>query len=138
MRLIQRTTRKLRTTEAGEIYLRHCARAVRELELGEAALQSTTARSSGVLKMTASSVIGHAVMRRAAKAYAAEYPDVSLELMLTGRIVVEGVDLAIRWVGALYDSSLIARSFFRRARTCGITQMPAEPRRTTTRASSPT
>jgi DNA-binding transcriptional LysR family regulator len=44
-----------------------------------------------------------------------KYPDVSLELIVTNQIVDlvdEGVDLAIRWAGALIDSSLIARRFF--------------------------
>jgi DNA-binding transcriptional LysR family regulator len=114
VRLIQRTTRKLRMTEAGERYFHHCAIAIREVELGEAALQSTKGRPYGVLKVTASVDLGHALLPRIARAYAAKYPDVSLELILTNRVVdlvEEGVDLAIRWAGALQDSSLIARRF---------------------------
>jgi DNA-binding transcriptional LysR family regulator len=114
VRLIQRTTRKLRMTEAGERYFHHCAVAVREVELGEAALQSAKEKPYGVLKVTASVDLGHALLPRIARAYAAKYPDVSLELILTNRIVdlvEEGVDLAIRFGGALKDSSLIARRF---------------------------
>lgn len=115
VRLIQRTTRKLRMTEAGERYFHHCAIAIREVELGEAALQSTKRRPHGVLKVTASVDLGHALLPRIARAYAAKYPDVSLELILTNRIVdlvEEGVDLGIRWARAMKDSSLIARRFF--------------------------
>ena len=115
VRLIQRTTRKLRMTEAGEKYFHHCAIAIREVELGEAALQSGKEKPSGVLKVTAPVDLGHAFLPRIAQAYAAKYPDVSLDLILTNRIVdlvEEGVDLAIRWVRALKDSSLIARRFF--------------------------
>ena len=115
IRLIQRSTRKLRVTEAGKTYFRHCAIAVREVELAEAALQSTKGRPSGVLKVTAPLEIGHSVLPRIAHAFASKYPDVSLELMVTNRLVDlvdEGVDLAIRWAGALKDSSLIARRFF--------------------------
>ena len=115
VRLLQRTTRKLRMTEAGEMYFRHCAIALREVELGEAALQSAKAKPYGVLKVTAPIDVGHAFLPRIARAYAAKYPDVSLELVLTNRIVdlvEEGVDLAIRWAGALKDSSLVARRFF--------------------------
>jgi DNA-binding transcriptional LysR family regulator len=114
-RLIQRTTRKLRMTEAGEKYFRHCEIAIREVELGEAALQSAKEKPYGVLKITASVALGHALLPRISRAYAAKYPDVSLELILTNRIVdlvEEGVDLAIRFAGALKDSSLIARRFF--------------------------
>ena len=112
--LIQRTTRKLRMTDVGEKYFHHCAIATREVELGEAALQSAKVKPSGVLKVTAPVDFGHALLPRIARAYTAKYPDVSLELILTNRIVdlvEEGVDLAIRWAGALKDSSLIARRF---------------------------
>jgi len=114
VRLIQRTTRKLRMTEAGEKYFHHCAIATREVELGEAALQSAKEKPSGVLKITAPVDFGRAVLPRIVRAYAAKYPDVSVELTVTNRIVdlvEEGVDLAIRWAGALKDSSLIARRF---------------------------
>ena len=114
VRLIERTTRKLRMTEAGATYFHHCAIATREVELGEAALQSAKAKPSGVLRVTVPADLGHALLPRIAKAYAAKYPDVSLELTLTNRVVdlvEEGVDLAIRWAGSLKDSSLIARRF---------------------------
>jgi DNA-binding transcriptional LysR family regulator len=39
-----------------------------------------------VLKVTASADIGHALMSRAAKVFAAKFPDVSFELMLRERI----------------------------------------------------
>ncbi|QOG23112.1 MULTISPECIES: LysR family transcriptional regulator [Bradyrhizobium] len=112
--LIQRTTRKLRMTDVGEKYFHHCAIAAREIELGEAALQSAKVKPSGVLKVTAPIDLGHVLLPRIAQAYTARYPDVSLELILTNRVVdlvEEGVDLAIRWAGALKDSSLIARRF---------------------------
>jgi len=115
VRLIQRTTRKLRVTDAGQKYFHHCANAIREVELGEAALQSAKAKPHGVLKVTAPVVLGHTLLPRIARAYALKYPDVSLELIITNRavdLVGEGVDLAIREAGALRDSSLVARRFF--------------------------
>jgi DNA-binding transcriptional LysR family regulator len=115
VRLIQRTTRKLRMTEAGEKYFHHCAIAVREVELGEAALQAVKGKPHGVLKVTAPPVMGDTLLPRIAHAYAMKYPEVSLDLIVTDRVVDlvgEGVDLAIRAKGALKDSSLIARRFF--------------------------
>jgi len=114
IRLIQRTTRKLRMTEAGETYFHRCAIATREIELGEAELQSAREKPYGVLKITAPVDFGRAVLPRIVRAYTAKYPDVSVELLVTNRIVdlvEEGVDLAIRWAGALEDSSLVARRF---------------------------
>lgn len=113
--LIQRTTRKLRMTEAGEQYFRHCADAIREVEMAEAALQSTSGKPSGVLKVTAPVDLGHTLLPRLVHAYAARYPDVSVELIITNRVVDlvgEGIDLAIRPSQALQDSSLVAQRFF--------------------------
>jgi DNA-binding transcriptional LysR family regulator len=114
VRLIQRTTRKLRMTEAGERYFHHCSIATREVELGEAALQSAKGKPHGVLKVTAPVDLGRALLPRIVHAYTAKYPDVSVELIITNRVVnvvEEGIDLAVRWAGALKDSSLIARRF---------------------------
>jgi DNA-binding transcriptional LysR family regulator len=114
VRLIHRTTRKLRMTEAGEKYFRHCAIATREVELGEAALQSAKQKPLGVLRVSAPVDFGRAVLPRIVRAYTAKYPDVSVDLIVTNRVVdvvEEGIDLAIRWAGSLKDSSLIARRF---------------------------
>ena len=113
--LIQRTTRKLRVTDAGQQYFRHCAAAIREVEVAEAALQSTSGKPSGVLKVTAPVDLGHTLLPRLVHAYAAKYPDVSIELLVTNRVidlVGEGIDLAIRPGQTLKDSSLIAQRFF--------------------------
>lgn len=113
--LIQRTTRKLRVTEAGEEYFRHCASAIREVELAEAALQSASGKPSGVLRVTTPVDLGHTVLPRIVHAFAAKYPGVSVELLVTNRVVdlvAEGIDLAIRPSQALKDSSLIAQRFF--------------------------
>src|SRR5882757_8208273 len=78
VRLIQRTTRKLRVTEAGELYFSHCATAVREVELGEAALQSTKRKPYGLLKVTAPPGLGHTLLPRIARAYAMKHAGVHL------------------------------------------------------------
>jgi DNA-binding transcriptional LysR family regulator len=114
LKLIQRTTRKLRVTEAGAKYFHHCANAIREMELGEAALQSTQGEPTGVLKVTAPVDIGHMLLPRITRAYLARYPGTSIELLVSNRIVDlvgEGIDLAIR-AGTLNDSSLVAKRFF--------------------------
>jgi DNA-binding transcriptional LysR family regulator len=114
LKLIQRTTRKLHVTEAGMKYFRHCSNAIHEIELGEAALQSTQGEPTGVLRVTAPVDVGHLVLPRITRAYLARYPGTSVELLVSNRfvdLIGEGVDLAIR-AGTLKDSSLIARRFF--------------------------
>lgn len=111
---IHRTTRKLHVTEAGEKYFHHCANAVRELELGEAALELSQGKPTGVLKVTAPVDIGHTVLPRVIRTYLARYPAITVELVISNQVVDlvgKGVDLAIR-AGSLKDSSLIAKRFF--------------------------
>ena len=111
--LIQRTTPKLSVTEAGEHYFRHCANAVREIELGEAALLATQDTPTGLLKVTSPIDLGHTLLPKIVHAYLEQYPGTSVELNLSNRIsdlVGEGIDLAIR-AGRLDDSSLIAKRF---------------------------
>lgn len=113
--LIQRTTRKLRVTDAGQQYFRHCADAIREVEVAEAELQSTSGKPSGVLRVTTPVDLGHTLLPRIVHAYTAKHPDVSVELLITNRVVDlvgEGIDLAVRPSQALKDSSLIAQRFF--------------------------
>src|SRR6185503_16627305 len=113
--LLYRTTRRVRVTEAGEEYFRHCAQAIREVETAEAALQSAADKPSGILKVTAPVDLGHTLLPRIVHAYAARYPDISVELLVTNRVVDlvgEGMDLAIRPSQVLKDSSLIAQRFF--------------------------
>ena len=97
--LIQRTTRKLYVTQAGEQYYRHCATAVREIALGEAALMATHNTPSGVLKLTAPVDLGHTLLPKIVHAYLERYPGTRVELLLSNRmadLVGEGIDLAIR------------------------------------------
>ena len=112
--LIHRTTRQLHVTEAGEKYFHHCANAIREVALGEAALQSSQGTPTGLLKITAPVDIAHTVLPRVTRAYLAKFPDMSVELIVSNRVtdlVGEGFDLAIR-AGTLKDSSLIAKRYF--------------------------
>ncbi len=112
--LIQRTTRRLHVTDAGQTYFRHCALAIKEIEIGEASLFASQDHPSGLLRLTAPIDIGHSILPSIVCGYLKKYPDTEVELILTNRmidLVGEGVDLAIR-VGQLKDSTLVARKFF--------------------------
>jgi DNA-binding transcriptional LysR family regulator len=111
--LIQRTTRRLRVTDAGQEFFQHCSSAVRQLELGESAVASRQARPSGLLRVTAPVALGRKFLPAITHNYLKKYPDVGVEMLITNRVldlVQEGIDLAIR-PGRLRDSSLVARRF---------------------------
>jgi len=111
--LITRTTRKLRLTEAGKAYFEHSQVAVRRLEQARAEMSSARDHPSGLLKITAPVDISHTVLAKVTDAFILRYPGVTVELMVTNRIVDllgEGIDLAVR-AGALRDSRLVGRRF---------------------------
>jgi DNA-binding transcriptional LysR family regulator len=111
VRLLQRTTRKLRLTDAGRQFYRRMQAVLSEAEAATRALRSGDAATRGIVRISApvgfaspqfSSIIA-ALLRR--------HPELVIDLSLTNRVVdlvADGIDLAIRG-GVLPDSSLVAR-----------------------------
>lgn len=111
--LLQRTTRKLSVTQAGEAYFRRCVRGLEEIEAAETEAVSSRSEPQGTLKITAPVDIGHTLLPPLVQAYLRKHPKTAVELLVTNRVVDlvgEGVDVAIR-AGELEDSTLIARKF---------------------------
>jgi DNA-binding transcriptional LysR family regulator len=111
--LLQRTTRNLRVTQAGEAYFTRCVQALEHLEAGENELATTLRKPHGLLRVTASVAVGHCVLPAVIREFVAAYPEVEVEIVVNNRVVdliAEGVDLAIR-AGKLKDSRLIAKKF---------------------------
>jgi DNA-binding transcriptional LysR family regulator len=111
--LIQRTTRKLNITEAGEAYFRRCVVALEELQAAETEVTSSQAAPQGVLRITAPVDAGHTILPIMVRAFLKEYPTMEVDLVITNRVVdlvAEGVDIAMR-AGELEDSTLIGKRF---------------------------
>ncbi len=109
--LIQRTTRRLHLTDSGQIYFKHAVRAIAELQQAQTLTQEAQGGIQGKLKVTAAVEIGMSSVSDAVSVFIAKHPDVSVELVLTDRVVDlvgEGVDLGIR-MGELKDSTLISK-----------------------------
>jgi DNA-binding transcriptional LysR family regulator len=113
MTLIQRTTRQLRPTAAGERYFEECRLALRRLAAAEEELTASAASAAGLLRITAAVDIAQSLLPPIIAGFRQAYPETRLELIVTDRIVdliADGIDLAIR-VGPLRDSGLITRAF---------------------------
>lgn len=111
VRLLHRTTRFVRLTEAGERYLESAQRVLAEVDEAEERARGDRERPRGRLIVTAPVIFGRQHVTPLLRDYLAAYPDVSAELILNDRylhLVDEGIDVAIR-IGALEDSSLVAR-----------------------------
>jgi LysR family transcriptional regulator, regulator for bpeEF and oprC len=109
--LIERSPRKIRLTELGEVFFQHCQRVAQEIEEAEAAIGTLRGVVRGRLRVAAPVTFGRSLLSPAISGFLQTYPDISLELELTNRKVdpaEEGFDFVIR-LGPLEDSSLIAK-----------------------------
>lgn len=109
--LLNRSTRSLHLTEAGQIYYEHGLRIREELSAAEAQVQSVTARPRGQLKVSAQVSFGFMYLAAPTTAFMRRYPDVAVEILLEDQRfepIDDSVDLAIR-MGPLPPSSLVSR-----------------------------
>ncbi len=111
VRLLNRTTRRISITEAGQAYYERCLYVLVEIDEMENTIGETTVAARGTLKINAPMAFGVSHLARAVAEYQREQPEVNVNLTLDDRVVdvvSEGFDLAIR-IGRLAESSLVAR-----------------------------
>lgn len=117
-RLFERTTRQLRLTEEGRMYLLHCQQALQALEDAHAALQAGRSVVRGKVRISATSDFGRHVLKGWLDEFNVQYPEVTFALVLSdslSNLLLDDIDLAIRF-GVPPDSSLIARHLARNRR----------------------
>lgn len=101
VRLIHRTTRRVRLTELGLLYCERARRVLEELDTSERELQHVDPDPKGTLRITAPVVLGHARVLPVIMAFQRRFPDVRLLFDATDRVVdliAERVDIAVRTV----------------------------------------
>ncbi len=110
-KLIQRTTRKLSLTEAGEQYYSYIHRAKSLVNEGEDAISSLQGSPKGHLKVSVPMVFGELHIAPLLSEFLRLYPDIKLNLSMDDKVVdlvKDGLDMTLR-IGALSDSNLVAR-----------------------------
>ena len=111
VRLMNRTTRKLGLTEAGEAYYRESSQLLQQLDDLDATISDQTTAPRGLVRVSAPRNFGERTLAPAIFAFLVKFPEVTLDLRLEDRyvdLVDEGVDVALR-ISTMADSSLIAR-----------------------------
>jgi DNA-binding transcriptional LysR family regulator len=109
-RLLQRTTRQVSLTNAGELFLADIGPALQQLGDASQRIVDATKEPRGLVRMTATMAMGER-LGAILLGLLDQYPHVRFELELTDRnvdLIGEGFDLALR-AGKLGDSSLVAR-----------------------------
>ena len=111
IRLFQRSTRKLETTELGAIYFQRIAPLIDELESARRIAVDIDRQPQGTLRVTAGLAFAQQQIVPLLPELAKIYPSLSIELILTDAyldLIAERIDVAIR-LGNLQDSSYMAK-----------------------------
>ncbi|HZI14626.1 MAG TPA: LysR family transcriptional regulator [Myxococcus sp.] len=112
VRLLDRTTRSLRLTEAGEAYYERCARIAAEAAEADSLVRSHGQAPRGLLRITAPPALGTLFLGRPLTEYLERCPEVRVEVVLHERTLdlrEDGFDVALR-IGELpSDGSYIIR-----------------------------
>jgi DNA-binding transcriptional LysR family regulator len=110
-RLLQRSTRQIRLTEAGTTFYERASRGLAGVEEAASAVADLQGSLRGPIRITAPGDAGAWLLAPLVARFAAEHPAVYVELVLTGRVVdlvAEGFDFALR-AAPMHDSALVAR-----------------------------
>ena len=110
LRLLTRTTRYVRVTDAGARFAEDCRRILAEIEEAETVATGTHAAPRGTLTLTAPVLFGQLYVTPILVRYLQQFPEVDAQCLFLDRVVnvvEEGIDVAVR-IGELPDSSLQA------------------------------
>ncbi|MBX3652745.1 MAG: LysR family transcriptional regulator [Ramlibacter sp.] len=114
VRLLQRTTRKLSLTEAGERYHRHCAAMRDEAAAGAEAVALVQSEPRGTIRVACPVTLAQTTIGSALPLFLARYPQVRVDMLVSNRVVnlvEEGFDVALRVRTSLDDSgSLVVKN----------------------------
>ncbi len=111
VRLIQRSTRKLRVTEEGEALFQRCARIRQELDEAERELAGFRERPHGTIRLGAPPLFASTRLAGLLPEFLSRYPEIRIELRAAEKqsdLIAGGYDASLR-TGELADSSLVAQ-----------------------------
>jgi len=110
VRLLERSTRRLRPTEAGLDFYERCQRLLAEADEIESSVRAGAQAAVGRIRVAAPMGFGRMHVVPVVNRFLAAHPDASIDLLMNDRfvdLVEEGVDLSIR-IANLDDSLLHA------------------------------
>lgn len=112
VRLVQRSTRQLFMTEAGQEFQRRCRSILSDLREAESSIQDITVQPTGVLRVTASLSFCLLHIEPMLPEFTALYPDITIDIIAANRyldIIDNSVDVAIRTRQFEADSAITIR-----------------------------
>ena len=106
-RLLQRSTRTMSLTPAGEAYYQHCASLREQARAADEAVARLSAEPRGTVRMCCPVNLAQSVMATILPRFLAAHPLVRIDLRVSNRpidLIQEGIDIALR-VRASFDDS---------------------------------
>jgi DNA-binding transcriptional LysR family regulator len=110
-RLLNRSTRRLALTPAGELYLKRCMQILADVDNAEEEASCAHERPAGTLRMHSFASIGQQYVLPAISRYRAMHPEVTVELTLSQRMpdLFEGSsDVSVVTASSLPNSDLVS------------------------------
>lgn len=111
VRLFVRSTRSIRITEEGRIFLEHAERMLAEFDMAKACVDGNRGSPRGLIKMSVPARVGNRDLAAGLSAFMAAYPEIDVQAEVSDRCSgagEDGFDITIK-TGVLLDSSLIAK-----------------------------
>lgn len=120
--LVQRTTRSVSLTEAGEMFYDMVRPSAQDITEAVQAVRETQTRPSGLLKVTVSSIAERFISGPLLAGFLAQYPEVKLDITITDEefdIVAEGYDAGVR-LGEVIEQDMVAVPVSGEQRQCAV------------------
>ena len=114
-RLLERSTRSIRLTDAGHAFYARCKVTLAELDAAEAELAGQATAPSGIIRISCPTGISQNVLARGIPAFLKKYPAVRVHVRITSEplsLVDDRVDIAIRARVHLKDENATMRKLF--------------------------
>ncbi|MBF7073562.1 LysR family transcriptional regulator [Glaciecola sp. MH2013] len=111
VRLVNRTTRVVKLTDAGYEYFNRCSVILQEMEEANSAVVSESQEFEGRIRVSAAGDYAERFVGPSLARFAMQHPKLQIEMDFNSRnvnLIDDGFDFAIRY-GELSDSSLVAR-----------------------------
>ncbi len=99
VRLLQRSTRKLALTEAGQLFYQHCQAMLAEAQAAMNAVQQLRASPRGTVRVSVPVTLSQTMMSRLLPEFLRRYPEVRVQVRVTNQVIdlfEDSIDIALR------------------------------------------
>lgn len=110
-RLLNRTSRSLTTTEAGQLYYKRVEQILQQIAEANQAVAGLQSVARGTLRVHSRVLVGHKFIVPGLTGFTRRYPEIKVDLLLSNfavDLVEQNIDVDIR-IGMLADSALFAK-----------------------------